>query len=218
MEKFGYFNLNFKDKTNPQMIIMAGVVADCMDAHEGYKDGVPKEVPDSQRFRSTGSQLTEGVKAAQNGDRHWIAVRDAIRAELEAMLRMLAHWAEIKSYAAKDPSLLLNLGLEPKKKTVKTINHDDVAAPKYLKADQGKLSGTAKLSSNRVPGAASYQAMMCIGDPTVEGNWKLVEQFARSSNILITNLVAGTVYHFRIRALGKNGHGPWSPVATIMVI
>ena len=65
-------------------------------------------------------------------------------------------------------------------------------------------------------GEKSYILEICLGDPNVEANWKLV-QVCTSTRFTVTGLVSGTKYWFRVAALGAhNTQGAWSDPAEKM--
>ena len=212
-----FFDLIFKDVSNPDFIIYLGGIADALTVHAGYQN-LPEDVPNSGRFRDVAGRLTEAVKAAQYGDSQKKAERDAIRVEGEEISVALANWAVIRYLAKKDPSLLANLGLAPKKPAVKKVNQASVTAPPNVKATRGKVSGSVVLKSGKVTGSASYEVQFCQGDPMQEASWSAGVHRPHCSHMEIQGLELGKMYHFRVRCLGNNGHGPWSAVVSLIVI
>ena len=212
-----FFDLIFKNVSNPDFIIYLGGIADSLDSHQGYRN-MPEDVPNAGKFRDLASRLTAAVKAAQYGDSQKKAERDAIRVEGEEASIALANWAVIRYLATKDPSLLANLGIAPKKQVVKKSNKASVTAPSNLKATHGKMSGSAILKSDRVPGSASLEVQFCQGDPMQEESWSAGQHFPHCSYMEVKGLEPGKMYYFRVRCLGNDGHGPWSAIVSLMVI
>ena len=212
-----YFDLNFKDVSNPDFIIYLGGIADSLENHLGYQN-LPEDVPNAGKFRDVAGRLTEAVKAAQYGDSQRKAERDAIRVEGEEASVALAHWAVIRYLAKKDLSLLANLGIAPKKQVAKSPNKASVTAPQNLKATHGKLPGSVVLKSARVAGCASLEVQFCQGDPMQEESWSAGQHYPHCSHMEVKGLEPGKMYYFRVRCLGNDGHGPWSAIASLMVI
>jgi phosphodiesterase/alkaline phosphatase D-like protein len=119
--------------------------------------------------------------------------------------------------ATKDPSVLANLGIAPKKPASKIANQASVTAPK-AKATHGKVTGSVVLKSDKVAGSASMEVQFCQGDPLQEGSWSAGEHFPHCSHMEIRGLEPGKMYYFRVRCLGNDGHGPWSAIISLMVI
>jgi len=211
-----FFDLIFKYVSNPNFIIYLGGIADALKVHNDYQN-LPEEVPNSEKFRDLANRLTEAVKAAQYGDSQKKAERDAIRVEGEEAAVALANWAVIRYLATKDSGLLANLGIALKKPAAKNLNQASVTAPQ-VKAKRGKISGTVILSSPKVPGCASLEVQFCQGDPMQEQSWSAGEHFPHCSHMELTGLELGKMYHFRVRCLGNNGHGPWSAIVSLIVV
>ena len=212
-----YFYLNFRNMSNSKFILYLAGIADALEVHPGYQN-LPPDVPNSGKFRDVENRLILGEKAAQYGDSQKKAERDAIRAEGEEIAVALANWAVIRYLASKDPSLLANLGIEIKKPATKKAQQASDTAPSNVKATHGKVSGSAVLRCGRVQGYASLEVQYCLGDPTQEASWGLGVHFPHCSHMELTGLEPGKMYHFRVRYLGNNGHGPWSAVISMMVI
>lgn len=69
-----------------------------------------------------------------------------------------------------------------------------------------------------VSGNHGYEHMLCIGDPTVEANWKMTDG-STGSKITYSGQTSGTRIWARVRAKApkKDNTGAWSQPATIIV-
>jgi len=85
-------------------------------------------------------------------------------------------------------------------------------APQNLVADFGALEGTSVLNWGSVRGGKSY-LVDCASNSN--GPWTQVA-VTTDTQAVISNLVSGTKYYFRVRALGAAGLGPWSDIAAKM--
>jgi hypothetical protein len=211
------FDLIFRDVNHPRFIIYLGGIGDALEVHAGYQN-LPEEVPNAGKFRDLARRLTEAVKAAQYGDRLKKAELDAIRVEGEEATIALANWAVIRYLVNKDSSLLANLGIAPKKAVVKNSNQVSVTAPQKVSAARGKLQGSVVLKASQMKGCASLEVQFCQGDPLQEASWSTGEHFPHCSHMELKGLEPGKIYHFRVRYLGNDGHGPWSAIVSLMVV
>lgn len=219
MLDFDVFDLNFKNMSHADFILFLAAMADALAVHPGYQS-MPPEVPDSKRFRELEARYAELVKASQTKDVVKIAERNAIRVEGVKAAKLTAHWAVIKSVAHSDPSFLANLGLKVKKRNSRAPRKILVPAPSNVSVKHTGVSGSVSLKCGRVAGGASYEVRFCQGDPVLEESWNAGDgkHFAHCSDIVLTGLEPGKIYHFRVRVLGNSGYGPWSAVVSLMVI
>ncbi|MCG3149217.1 MAG: hypothetical protein PCFJNLEI_02677 [Verrucomicrobiae bacterium] len=70
----------------------------------------------------------------------------------------------------------------------------------------------------RLTGATAWIGEYASGDPNVPANWKNGILSTKASEIIFPGLTPGTMYYFRVRAIGKNGYGAWSDVANLMAV
>ncbi len=88
---------------------------------------------------------------------------------------------------------------------------DQLPAPGDLRAEATNNEGEIELRCKTVAGASSYewQCRLHTGSPP----WEAVKT-GTTVKILVSNLTPGTVYAFRVRAIGSAGAGTWSDEAT----
>uniref|UniRef100_C6DYH9 Fibronectin type III domain protein n=1 Tax=Geobacter sp. (strain M21) TaxID=443144 RepID=C6DYH9_GEOSM len=128
-----------------------------------------------------------------------------------------AFHSAVKLAAADDPSLLTTFGFsQPKPRKSPSVSN--VSRSEKLKAVHGDNSGEIFLKGAPVKYARSYDIDYCEGDPSLEGSWKHHSVVAHASKMKVTGLTPGRVYWFRVRGIGANGPGPWSPYASLMAI
>jgi hypothetical protein len=194
-------------------------MAAALAVHPGYQT-MPPEVPDASKYRELEIRFADAVKAAQTKDVLKIAERDATRVEGVTAVGLTAHWAVIKSVATNDPSFLANIGLKIKKPITRTPKKMQMPAPANFSVKYGSVSGSVVMKCGKVGGGASYEVQYCQGDQMLEESWHAGngKHFAHCSDMQLTGLEPGKIYHFRVRVLGNSGHGPWSTVVTLMVV
>jgi hypothetical protein len=148
-----------------------------------------------------------------------MAERDAYRIKVEVNVTITVQWAVIRSVRENDPSLIANLGLEPKKRlTTRNRIPALVGAPANLTVKHGPLSGMVVLNTPKVLHGITYELQICLGDPTNEESWSDKDQFSSGRKMEVKGLEPGRVHYFRVRCFGAVGHGPWSPIVSLMVI
>jgi hypothetical protein len=154
--------------------------------------------------------------AALGGDSAKIIIRQAAREVLTASFKKNAPYLEV--VAGGSVPVLETTGYD--------LRHDSTGggAPAVLDAPggftvkRGALSGTVTMGCAALPGAGSYQAQQCTGDPTVEANWSDAATFKHCAHNTLGGLVPGKTYSFRLRGIGANGPGPWCNFITLIVV
>lgn len=127
-----------------------------------------------------------------------------LETDLDGMLTTEA--ATIISATAGDKPKMLTTGL-PIKGDASPVG--PMPAPNNLVARGGDLEGTVDNNWDPVAGRSSYLGEYSLS-PT--GPWT---QFyaGTASSATATGLTSGTIYYFRVRAIGAKGPGPWSDIA-----
>ena len=133
---------------------------------------------------------------------------DAMEA-LKEGLRALAGY--VASASNGDATIILSSGMN--------VRQDPApiglpAAPQNLSAQFGANDGTSVLDWESVRGGRSY-LVECATNAL--GPWTQVA-LTTDTQTLVTNLISGTKYYYRVRALGAAGLGPWSDLATKMAL
>ncbi|MCG3149864.1 MAG: hypothetical protein PCFJNLEI_03329 [Verrucomicrobiae bacterium] len=156
---------------------------------------------------------------AENGDKHAIAIRDGERKKLTRILKRLAPYLESVAEAAGDPAMLETTGYSLRQPIVHGVptESDTLPAP-LLTVRRGTLSGVVVGRVKRQPGATAWNGEYASGDPNEPANWKNGILSTKASQIIFPGLTPGTMYYFRVRAVGKDGYGAWSDVANLMAV
>jgi hypothetical protein len=81
-----------------------------------------------------------------------------------------------------------------------------------LYATAGDDAGEADLSWEPVPGVKSYE-IQTSPDPVTATSWAH-GGISTKSKATLAGLPSGGLCHFRVRAVGANGAGPWSDSAS----
>lgn len=195
-------------------------LADSIDLHPKWQmEGcIPKPVPDSAELRDVGQKHVGVTKAADGGDRYKAAERDALRPTTELTATIFLQWAQIRSVREDDHTIVTGLGVPPKIQAPKSSSPAViVTTPQNVQVKQGK-TGSALISTTRVPKARIYWIGICEGDPSLEESWRMLGPFDHCRNIEIAGLEPGKMYYFRVRCFGAGSESPWSTIASLRVI
>ncbi len=155
------------------------------------------------------------VNEAASGDPEKLKNLKQVRQKLDRKFGIF--FTMVRHAAVEHPDLPERFGLPPAKATKKSTA-SALTSPGNPRAQHGKNSGEIELKVRTVKGAKIYDISCCIGDPSIEANWRHCGVGTKATHLLLTGLVPGTVYWFRVRAIGANGPGPWSQYVTLMCI
>ncbi len=147
------------------------------------------------------------ILAASDGGKRLTALKDEARVALEMALRKDA--AYVQSIADEDLALLLSSGFKAVNPNRTSVPLD---TPVILNVDN---QATSKLFADldSIANAAAYQVKVS----TPQGEVLPTIESTRSRRIEVQNLVPGTVYTLRARAIGgSTGYSEWSLPTSIM--
>jgi hypothetical protein len=127
-----------------------------------------------------------------------------LETDLDGMLTTEA--ATITSATLGDKAKMLTTGL-PVKGVATPIG--PLPAPQNLAARGGDMEGTVDVNCDPVKGSSSYTAQQST---SATGPWTSFYVGTKSS-ATAEGLTSGTLYYFRMNAVGAKGPGPWSDIA-----
>jgi hypothetical protein len=149
-----------------------------------------------------------------------IAERQGLKETLIRMLRQLATYVEM---VATDVSDVLAAGFEPAYTSRQPSGPPE--RPSMIKLEHGPNTGTIKPYFTAVDNARYYELRYAEFKPVIdESEWKAQVLFVARFPTTITDLKAGTVYAFQVRAFGSDGSttravaSDWSDIMTIMCV
>ncbi len=171
--------------------------------------------PKQQELQEIVEEHKAAFSAAADGNPEKAKQLKAIRQKLDRKFSVF--FTVLRLAAIEHPDLLERFGVPPEK--VRRSNTTILlTSPGNLRVIHGKESGELVLRVEPVKGAKSYDISCCIGDPSIEANWKHCGVGTKASHLLVSGLVPGTLYWLRVRAIGPNGQGPWSQFVSLMCI
>ena len=144
---------------------------------------------------------------SMGGGRLQTSRKNAARARLISILRDEAHYVQI---VAKNnlPALLSSGFTDTDRNTAQT----KLSTP-YVRRVLNQSSGQLTLRVNRVRNARSYEVRLRAGD----GDWFDAGTYSQARNIVLLNLIPGTVYGIQVRAFGgSTGCSDWSMATSKM--
>ncbi len=149
------------------------------------------------------------ITAAMQGGVGLTAAKDVARTTLDNSSRAMA--AYVQSVASHDLPMLLSSGFE---EISNNRTSSPLATPTILNIDN---SATEKffLRFQPVSNAAAYQIRYTATD--VAGAISATVESTKSRNVLVPDLVPGTLYKLQVRAIGgSTGYSEWSDPVTKM--
>ena len=90
-------------------------------------------------------------------------------------------------------------------------------APQNVKIKHGDVSGTLYMSCKADKLATAYEGQLGT-DPNNEATFTVQVVSSGCRKILFSGVTPGQVYYGRVRAIGRNGMGPWGDVAQIRAL
>ncbi len=152
------------------------------------------------------ADFEQKMLASRLGGRVAMAAKDEARAALTDGLRRQGFYVQ---GVALTLSALLSSGYTAASQNRAQTQLVRPMILKILNEGSGALTLRVRPSAN----ARNYQVQIQVGD----GGWQEAGIFPKARRMVVPNLTPGTVYNFRVRALGgKTGYSDWSPVTSRM--
>lgn len=200
------------DNKNPQEIVEASQVhIDNMATPEGVAL-FPTPDPTVAVYQATHDALEDGLALIHTLESQLQAARNALPALVAAhKVNMEARAAYVEKTTGGNPAQIPVSGFQVASATTTPIG--PLPAPDGLKAEMGDFPGTCKVKCGVVKGAQMYVYDCRLhedGQP-----WQQAKLSTKSREI-ITGLVSGKVYAFRMSVIGAAGPSPWCAETTCM--
>ncbi len=170
--------------------------------------------PKQQELQEIVEEHKAAFSAAADGDPEKAKQLKAVRQKLDRKFSVF--FTVLRLAAVEHPDLLERFGVPAEK--VRRSNTTVLTSPFDPRVVHGKNSGEMELKVRTVKGSKSYDISCCIGDPSIEANWRHCGTGTKAMHLLVTGLIPGTVYWFKVRAVGPTGYGPWSQIVSLMCI
>jgi len=190
---------NYKQKSD------TGLGESAQRAHDAFVDqnGFPVGSLTAVAFQDVINNFNTAVGVADGGSKADTANKKNLRVEIIGIMDLLAD--NVDQQCGGDPAYILNHGFDHTATSHSAVN---LGVP-IIKTVLNPASGKLKLIIQSVAGASGYEVEISIGT----GPWVLQPAFTSTRNMVLENLVSGTLYSLRVRAMGGNQkHGDWSDV------
>lgn len=196
--------LELKKRTLSGLSDFVASIVSALTGNPNFATPTPPLASVSAKLAEYDTALAESI-ATSNAARLATSTLEQRRSELEALVTHLAGYVEAAS--GGDELKILTAGMQ-----VKSLGAPvgPLPAPGNLNATAGDNEGTVDLGWEPVEGAVSYQVECKLH--TDAGVWEAVKTVT-SSKMTVPSLTPGTLYAFRVRAVGAAGQGPWSDEA-----
>ena len=191
------------------LVVRSTSIKNGLTAATWCNDPWPSPFPSKAQVITAINDFLTKTTQAEDGDKGKAGARDAARVVMEGLLTSAAPY--LQALAAGDVEKLESTGYELSKERGPATS-ELPGAPTNVKLKHGDISGTLYLSSSKEPLAVSYEAQLGT-DPTNEAGFTMTQTVAGCRKIVFQGVTPGTVYYGRLRAIGRNGMGPWSDLA-----
>lgn len=151
---------------------------------------------------------TAEIAVTTNGGKQDYIIRNERLEELKELIRELAGYVQAVSQGdeVKIASAAFATRKLPEPSGVPP-------APGNLRVRITTLPGELNLRWGGVEDRRIYQLQINDSDPLVEANWTLLLMLSKNFHTA-TGLISHRAYSFRVCAVGADGIGPWSDIAT----
>lgn len=193
-------------KPNDKIALGAAHIA-AMTSNTNYP--VPTRVPTDAQVQTAQDDLANAEAAVDAAAIAWkqkIQDRDAKEAVWDTVMTARANNCE--AVTPTDLVALQSTGF-PLRSAGAPMGQ--LPAPGDLKAVASDNEGQIDLRCKTVAGASTYEWQMRLHDNAAA--WQALKT-STTAKILVPSLTPGTVYAFRVRAIGSAGPGTWSDEAT----
>ncbi|MBL0043086.1 MAG: fibronectin type III domain-containing protein [Flavobacteriales bacterium] len=151
---------------------------------------------------------TAEIAVTNNGGRQDTLVRNERMRDLKELIKQLAGY--VQAVSGGDPELIASAAFTTRKLPVPS---GILPAPGNLRVRITTLPGELNVRWKGVKDRRIYQMEINDGDPLVEASWKPLLMTGKNFHTA-TGLASHKSYSFRVNAVGADGVGPWSDIAT----
>ena len=174
-----------------------------MTGNAHYPDAT--RVPTDAQVQTAQDDLATAQATVDSKENDWkMAIQERDQKEAVWDTIITARASNCEAVTPNDTAALQSTSF-PLRSAAAPVGH--LPAPGDLRATPTNDEGVIELRCKRVKGAMSYewQCRVDEGSPP----WEAIKT-STSTKILVPDLTPGTVYSFRVRAIGSAGPGTWS--------
>lgn len=185
-------SLNFRDHSSENLLVEARQIKFNMTDNPNF----PAPDPGLDELGENIEEYSVALDNMGNGMGATL-VKDDKREILESKLKDLGLYVEKVAKGNKTVAESSGFKLRDKPESIGVV-----AKGSNLKAVPGPARGSIKLSVDKIHGAKMYQFEYKLSSENSDANWTLVTN--SQSSVIISNLVSGEEYTFRVVGLGTN--------------
>lgn len=202
-----HVSLSFAKKNDTDLLAFSLPVHDAFVANPTVVTTCPVT---AAQLASANQDFSAKLAATKQGGTTATLDKETSRAALLVLLREIAAWLEGKALGNVDLITQLAFASATRAKHPQT----QLAKPE-LKHILNELTTQLKLRASPVTNAHSYEVQSRTGS----GAWTAAGTFTQARAIVVPNLTPGTVYEFRVRAIGgSTGYSDWSDPVSHMCL
>ncbi|TSK07304.1 MAG: hypothetical protein FPO08_11885 [Geobacter sp.] len=199
----------YDDTNDPDLITLSEAVLQAYTP-EMYNHMISL-MPTPEIYAATHGQFANGYPAYLKGDPDGIKAFEEARNAIKQFLTMLSGLS--KTAAIKDPTVPQRLPL-PQTHARTTGSNTALDASRDLSA-YFDSKGNIYATFSKIPNAKGYQIWLCVGDPNVAGNWRLLASSTNSRKVLLPALNRTQNNWLKIRGMRGTEAGPWSNLVSV---
>ena len=192
----------FKHQSAEELVTMAGAVITGLTGNPAF----PAPTVDLKTVQAAANGLKAALAAQPHGGTAATAEKNNKREALITLLRKLKHYVE--DSCENDLAVLLSSGFQA---AASTRDRPPLANPSILSVDFGN-STELVMRVSPIARARCYEVQSAMaGAGSAPGSWQAAGLFTNSRSMKIADLVPGTTYVFKVRAIGgSTGYSDWS--------
>lgn len=190
-------------KSVPALVTYAQAIATAMTGNPSF----PSPVPAPAAIAKAIAALHAAESAALARTKGAVADRDDKRAALVNLLKQVPPYVQTVANADLETAatVIQSAGIAVKKVPVR--------APRVFSADQGAMSGSAKLVAASAGRRASYEWQYSVDG----GKTWVIAPASLQAKTTVAGLTPGATVEFRYRPVTKTGEGNWSQTVQLIV-
>ena len=187
-----HVSFNFAEFKDAELLERSGDVHDAMVANVAQTTGCPVT---AVALDTANTDFGAKIAATQQGGKASTLDKKASREALVSLLRQIGMWLDGKAQGNVDTITLFHFDY-----VTRGPHAQSPLAIPVIKAILNLMTTQLKLRVTAVPNAYSYVVEYRVGT----GPWTPGGTFTDSRGMVVTGLTPGTLYEFRVRAVGGN--------------
>ncbi len=198
----------FTKYTDNNLELKGNYIASKMNGNNNFANPTPTVAT----VQGATDEFSVSIVAAQDGTKENTANKNAMRAALILVLNNLAVF--IQANGGGDETINLSSGYDVTKKHARV---GLLAKPENFAVNAGPNSGSVKLSTNTVPKKAFYEFEYMVAGADENGVDGWFTQTSTKRSCIISGLMAGVQYSFRVAGAGADPGRVYSDIITKFV-